>query len=199
MSNGSTPGLRAALHADFQRAHRSEGPLHYRDFLLLAWRNPGLQALAAYRLTRWCASLHPHPARRALALLLGPASRLASAFVRRAYDITLEQDADIAPGFYIGHLGGILVGRCRIGSGSSIGQQVKIGPLGMTGQCPPFTMIGSQVWIGAHVRVLAGVRIGDGATIGAGSLVTRDVPDRCLVLGVPGRVARRNFDNGGML
>lgn len=47
---------------------------------------------------------------------------------------------------------------------------------------------GSLVGIGAIV--LDGVRVGAGCIIGAGSVVTKDVPDRSLIVGVPGKVIR---------
>lgn len=50
--------------------------------------------------------------------------------------------------------------------------------------------IGSDVWFGARVTVVPGVTIGDGAIIGAGSVVTKDVPARTIVAGVPARVIR---------
>ncbi|MBU1751921.1 MAG: acyltransferase [Chloroflexi bacterium] len=48
--------------------------------------------------------------------------------------------------------------------------------------------IGRDVWLGCHVVVLKGVTIGAGATIGAGSVVTRDIPERAIAVGVPARV-----------
>ncbi len=51
-------------------------------------------------------------------------------------------------------------------------------------------IIEDNVWLGARVIVLAGVTIGEGSCIAAGSVVTRDVPPRTLVAGMPGRVIR---------
>lgn len=49
--------------------------------------------------------------------------------------------------------------------------------------------IGDDTWIGANVTILPGCRrIGVGAVIGAGAVVTRDVDDFAVVLGVPARV-----------
>jgi galactoside O-acetyltransferase len=50
--------------------------------------------------------------------------------------------------------------------------------------------IGSNVWIGAGAVILPGVCIGDNSVIGAGSVVSRDVPDNVVAVGIPCRVLR---------
>jgi acetyltransferase-like isoleucine patch superfamily enzyme/coenzyme F420-reducing hydrogenase beta subunit len=52
--------------------------------------------------------------------------------------------------------------------------------------------IGAHVWIGTRAIILKGVIIGDGAVIAAGAVVTKDVPAKCLVAGVPAKVIREN-------
>lgn len=54
--------------------------------------------------------------------------------------------------------------------------------------------IGNHVWIGRSAIILKGVTIGDGAIVGAGSVVTRDVPAKCLVAGNPARVIKENVE-----
>jgi acetyltransferase-like isoleucine patch superfamily enzyme len=44
--------------------------------------------------------------------------------------------------------------------------------------------------IGSNATILPGIVIGEDAVVGAGSVVTKDVPDGKLVLGVPARVIR---------
>jgi PAS domain S-box-containing protein len=51
-------------------------------------------------------------------------------------------------------------------------------------------VIEDGAWLGVRVTVLSGVRIGKGAVIGAGSVVTHDVPDGAIALGVPARVLK---------
>lgn len=47
--------------------------------------------------------------------------------------------------------------------------------------------IGDDVWIGGNVTILPGVTIGNNVVVAAGAVVTKDVPDNCVVGGVPAR------------
>ena len=51
-------------------------------------------------------------------------------------------------------------------------------------------VIGDDVWIGANAVITAGVRVGNHCVIGAGSVVTGDIPDNSIAVGVPARVVR---------
>ena len=57
------------------------------------------------------------------------------------------------------------------------------------------TRVGHDVWLGDGAIVLPGVTIDNGAVIGAGAVVARDVPSYAIVVGNPGRVVRRRFDD----
>lgn len=45
-------------------------------------------------------------------------------------------------------------------------------------------------WIGANVSIMPGVTIGENSVIAAGAVVTKDVPDNCLVAGVPAKIIK---------
>ena len=50
--------------------------------------------------------------------------------------------------------------------------------------------IGDHVWICSRVLILPGISIGDHSVIGAGSVVTKNIPPRCVAMGNPARVVR---------
>ena len=52
-------------------------------------------------------------------------------------------------------------------------------------------VIGDNVWIGGNSVILPGVHIGNDVVIGAGSVVTKDIPDRCIAAGNPCKVIRK--------
>ena len=54
--------------------------------------------------------------------------------------------------------------------------------------------IGNHVWIGTRAIIMKGVTIGDGAIIAAGAIVTKDVPPKCVVAGVPAKIIKENIE-----
>ncbi len=50
--------------------------------------------------------------------------------------------------------------------------------------------IGENVWIGAGVTVLPGVTIGDNTVIGAGAVVSRNIPNNCVAVGIPAKIIK---------
>lgn len=157
--------------------------------------NMGLQAVLVYRFGRLLRA-----SRRRIAVWpLLPAGWLvygvAVFIVRSAYDIHISLSADIGAGFWVGHFGGVEVINCRLGERCSVGQQTRVGHA----QHPHGPEIGDGAWIGAHARIMGPVRLGDGVTIAPGARVTRNVPDRALVAGDPGRVVLKGYDNSRIL
>jgi acetyltransferase-like isoleucine patch superfamily enzyme len=57
------------------------------------------------------------------------------------------------------------------------------------------TRVGRGASIGSNATILCGITIGAGAIVGAGAVVTRDVPSRVMVAGVPARVMPASEDN----
>ncbi len=69
--------------------------------------------------------------------------------------------------------------------------QLSIRPQDRPLTCKGELRIGNNVWIGEKANVIGAVTIGDGVVIAAGSVVIKDVPDYCMVAGVPARIVKQ--------
>lgn len=56
-------------------------------------------------------------------------------------------------------------------------------------------IIKNDVWLGANSTIMSGVTIGNGAVVAAHSVVTKDVPDYCIVAGNPARIIKKRFSD----
>lgn len=74
-----------------------------------------------------------------------------------------------------------------IGHDSSIGEFVELCPnVNVSGSCK----IGDYSFIGTNATILPKISIGKNVIVGAGSVVTKDVPDNSVVVGIPGKVVK---------
>lgn len=55
------------------------------------------------------------------------------------------------------------------------------------------TYIGRRCFIGANAIIMCGVRIGDEVVIGSGAIVTKDIPNNCIVAGNPARILKQGI------
>jgi serine O-acetyltransferase len=107
---------------------------------------------------------------------------------RFKFGISIPARTRIGPGFYIGHFGTIVVnGGAVIGANCNISQGVTIGRLNRGGRAG-VPVIGSEVYIGPGAKILGNIVVGSNVAIGANCVVTKDVPDNAVVVGIPGEV-----------
>ncbi len=89
--------------------------------------------------------------------------------------------------FAYGAIGVVVHGRAIIGERVIIGQGVTIGRSLDPEDIP---IIGDNVYISAGSRVIGKIKVGSNVIIGANSVVNKNVPDNCIVAGVPAKVIR---------
>ena len=128
--------------------------------------------------------------------LIRLAARLLHHWTQAKAGIDLPSALQVGPGLCIEHGWGLVVSSgAQIGSNVTLYNGVLIGrkdTITTIGRAAAFPIIESDVWIGAHAIIVGGVRIGQGAVVGPGSVVTKDVPAHCVVVGNPARILRRN-------
>ncbi len=87
----------------------------------------------------------------------------------------------------VGHV--TYLGDCQVGVNVNIGAGTVTA--NYDGKAKNKTVIEDEVFIGANTVLVAPVRVGKGAKTGAGAVVTKDVPAKTLVVGVPARVKKK--------
>ena len=152
-----------------------------RNWLEVLVCYPGLQALFLHRFAHWLYKI---------GIPFFP--RLISHLARFFTGIEIHPGAQIGKGVFIDHGMGVVIGETAIvGDYSLIYQGVTLGGTGKeTGKRHP--TLGENVVVGGGAKVLGNIQIGNNVRIGAGSVVLRDVPSNCTVVGIPGRVVYKS-------
>ena len=110
----------------------------------------------------------------------------------RKTGIEIHPGATIGKGLFIDHGNGVIIGETAIiGDNVTLYQGVTLGGTGKE-QGKRHPTIGNNVMISAGAKVLGSFTVGENSKIGAGSVVLSEVPPNCTVVGVPGRVVKRD-------
>lgn len=174
--------------ADYRSDVRKYSQLNGGSSLKQVLSQQGLWVLLEYRLERalYLSNL-PFAIKRPL--------QWAAIVWHKLIEITTGVDipctARIGSGMHIPHCGNIVVhAGAVIGNDCCLSQGVTIGISGR-GDRRGVPAVGDRVYFGANAVVVGPITVGDGSLIGANSLVNRDVPPNCTVLGVPAIVISR--------
>lgn len=107
----------------------------------------------------------------------------------KRYEIFIGPNS-VKAGFHLQHRGfRHITSSTKIGVNCEILPMVLIGKKRQDIECAN-VVVGDNCYISTGVTILGPVTIGDNVTIGASAVVTRDVPDNCVVAGVPARVIK---------
>ncbi len=110
----------------------------------------------------------------------------------RKTGIEIHPGAVIGKGFFIDHGSGVIIGETTmIGENVTLYQGVTLGGTGKeTGKRHP--TLCDNVMVSAGAKIIGSFTIGENSKIGAGSVVLEEVPPNCTVVGVPGRIVKRD-------
>lgn len=108
----------------------------------------------------------------------------------RKTGIEIHPGATIGKGLFIDHGSGVIIGETTvIGDNVTLYQGVTLGGTGKEkGKRHP--TLQDNVMVSAGAKILGSFTIGENSKIGAGSVVLKEVPPNCTVVGVPGRIVR---------
>ena len=90
-----------------------------------------------------------------------------------------------------GGIGLVIHGKAVIGENCFIGQNITIGGKSKIYKYPK---IGNNVYMAAGCRILGNIKIGNNVIIGPNSVVVKDVPDNCIVVGIPAKILKENIN-----
>ena len=142
---------------------------------------PGLHAAILYRVAHklWCNNY----------FVLG---RLVSHFARWLTGIEIHPAAKIGRHFFIDHGMGVVIGEtAEVGDNVMLYHQVTLGGTSLH-KVKRHPTIKDNVIIGAGAKILGNITIGENSKVGSGSVVVNDVPPNSVVVGIPGKVVKKD-------
>jgi serine O-acetyltransferase len=143
---------------------------------------PGIKAVLMYRIAHYFWSLE-----------IPFIPRYLTEMAHQMTSIDIHPGAKIGKNFFIDHGTGVTIGEtAEIGDNVTIYQGVTLGSINTSERVKRHPTIGNNVIIGAGAKILGPVTIGDNVKIGANTVVTKDIPDGSVVVGIPGRIISRN-------
>lgn len=151
-----------------------------RNFFEVLTSYPGLHALMLHRMNHWFWGLG-----------LTWLARFLSLFARWFTGIEIHPAARIGRRFFIDHGMGVVIGEtAEIGDDCTLYHGVTLGGTSWRkGKRHP--TLGNNVVVGAGAKVLGPITLADGVRVGSNAVVMKDIPAGATVVGIPGRIVRR--------
>ena len=160
---------------------RYQGCAGVKPFLI-AMLSPGFCYTFWMRLSAYL-KLHP-----ILKVVFYPVAKVILRHYKLKYGIAIHEQTRIGPGLFIGHFGGIVVhADIIIGKNCNLSHDVTLGE-SIRGERKGCPAIGDNVYIGPGAKIFGRIKVGDDVAVGANCVVTKSVPDRAVVVGIPASV-----------
>lgn len=187
MQKFSFAELKAYLAADL---FRYEGRVSARAFLKHFFFTPGFNYTVWLRACVWAKSAG------GLGKVTFPFLKWRLLHSRYKYGIAIAERTIVGPGLFINRFGGIYVHHdVVIGSNVNITHGTMLGYMNR-GAREGSPIIGNEVFFGSGAKVIGKVRVGDNAAIGVNAVVTKDVPDNGVAVGLPAKIIGTDGSEG---
>jgi len=180
------------LREDIARYTRRPDGSQYR-FPVSLWKmiNPGLLAIMLHRYVFYVNRKFVEDDRRLLRRLLKTVYHLGRKIIVIWGKIHISESTSFGPGVRLSGKGQIIIGSKQpIGRNFTVEHNVTVG-MGIANETP---LIGDNVLIRHDSVVYGDIRVGQGSVIEAESILSKNIPDRCLVKGNPARIVGKEID-----
>jgi len=179
--------LKSYLAADL---FRYEGGVSTKAFFKHFLFTPGFNYTVWLRACVWAKSA------RSLGKIVFPFLKWRLLHSRYKYGIAIAERTTVGPGLFINRFGGIYVHHeVVIGCNVNITHGTMLGYMNR-GAREGSPIIGNEVFFGSGAKVIGKVRVGDNAAIGVNAVVTKDVPDNGVAVGLPAKVIGTDGSEG---
>lgn len=179
--------LKALLAADL---YRYAGGVSLGAFVRHYAFTPGYKYTVLMRTTGWL-KLKP-----AMAFGLYPFAKWLLLRARYKYGFAIPEYMEIGPGLFLNRFGGFYFhGDTVLGSNVNVTHGVVLGYMNR-GSRRGAPMIGDRTFLGSGAKVIGSIHVGAEAAIGANSVVTKDVPTRGVVGGIPAKLLSDQGSDG---
>jgi len=179
--------LKALLAADL---YRYAGRVSFGAFAKHYAFTPGYKYTVLMRTAGW---LRLKPAK---AFGLYPLAKWMLLRARYKYGFAIPEYMEIGPGLFLNRFGGFYFhGDTVLGSNVNITHGVVLGYMNRGGRRGA-PVIGDRTFLGSGAKVIGGIQVGAEAAIGANAVVTKDVPERGVVGGIPAKLLSDQGSDG---
>jgi len=179
--------LRALLRADLMRYAGRTG---FSPFVRHFGFTPGFKYTVWMRTCGW-AKQH-----KTLKPVLYPLLKWMLLRCRYKFGIAIPEYTEIGPGFFINRFGGVYIhGDSVIGNNVNLTHGTMLG-FTNRGARAGAPVLGDRVFMASGAKVIGGVTVGNDAAVGVNSVVTKSVPDKGVVGGVPAKLLSENGSEG---
>lgn len=180
-------GLAALLRADLYRYEgRVSAGVFWRHFLF----TPGYKYTVVMRTAGYLRTLPM------MALGLYPLFKWWLLRCRYKYGIAIPEYTIIGPGLFINRFGGIYInGDAVIGANANLTHGIMLGQANR-GARAGSPILGDRVFLGAGAKVIGHIHLGDDCAVGANAVVTKDVPEKGVVGGIPAKLLSTGGSEG---